>query len=52
MLRLDGDAVLTLAEAIGGKVAITIVLSLIIVPFVIAGALADTQRQDVRQATA
>lgn len=51
VLQLDANAALTLAEAIGTKVAITIALSLVIVPVVIATALADVQREDARVAT-
>lgn len=43
-LRASGTDTLTLAEALGTKVAITLAHSLVIVPFVIWAALADVQR--------
>jgi len=50
-LRMNASALLSLGEAIGAKVAITIVYSLMIVPAVIAAALADTQRRGRSVAT-
>ena len=47
-----GDGALTLAGAVGTKVAITVVLSLLIVPTLTLAALADVQRPPSRVAAA
>lgn len=43
-LLVLGDATLTLGQAVGVKVAITVLLSLVIVPIVVTAGLADVQR--------
>lgn len=44
LLLVLGDVTLTLGQAVGAKVAITVLLSLVIVPVIVTAGLADVQR--------
>lgn len=52
MLQVGEQALLTLGQAIGAKIVITVAFSLVIVPFVVRCGLADVQRSTGRIAPA